>query len=471
MTELKAGVARRIITPPTGIYQIGYGDRTKGNIGVHDDLTATVLVLDDGTTRIAIVALDMLTINEFVVDRVRARCKAGFESRPTEVLLCCSHTHSGPIAFADKKSSRKNQAYINSLVDNIVAAVKEATSNAVPARLEYSSGEADIAINRREKMPNGRMEIGRNPDGVVDRSVQVISVFSLTHHPSPREALPKGAGRGDGGRVVTLINFACHGTVLGPDNLLISADWIGAMRAKVESELGGMSLFLQGATANLNPDMFWEDAHAFEMVAEQGDRVAQSVVAAVKKRRPKIVEGTEPLNALPLQVERTEAWLPTETKVDTPRPPKNYGKPLLSMANLPKWMAFLADPLLNYRYPWKPRIEARDGFWSVPMRVNTVRIGELALVTFAAETFTEIGMAVKAASPAKHTLFASITDGCISYLHTAASHPEGGYEVDVAPLAYRYPGRLSANCESIALDTARTCLAKLWQENIKPRSS
>ena len=98
----------------------------------------------------------------------------------------------------------------------------------------------------------------------------------------------------------------------------------------------------------------------------------------------------------------------------------------------------------------------------MPMRINTVRIGELALVTFAAETFTEIGMKVKAGSPAKNTLFASISDGCISYLHTEESHTEGGYEVDVAPLAYRYPGRLQAGCEKIALDATHEMLERLW---------
>ena len=45
--SLLAGIARRVINPPKGIFLIGYGDRTKGNIGVHDDLTATALVLDD----------------------------------------------------------------------------------------------------------------------------------------------------------------------------------------------------------------------------------------------------------------------------------------------------------------------------------------------------------------------------------------------------------------------------------------
>lgn len=435
---LSAGVARRIITPPKGIFLIGYGDRSKGNIGVHDDLTATALVLDDGRQHIAIVALDMLTINEFIVDRVRARLA------PTECLLCCSHTHSGPIAYADEKSPRKNREYIDSLVDNIVEAVQSGEANFLPARLEYAYGEADVGINRREKMPGGHMEIGRNPEGARDKSVQVMSVLTDT-----------GRRKGDKERtrLATIVNYACHGTVLGPDNLLVSADWIGVMREKVEKELGGLALFLQGAAANINPDMYWEDARAFEKVTEQGLRVAEAVLTATGS-------GSEDMRGMQLGIERAEVWLPTENKVTTSRPPKNYGKPLLALAKLPSFMAIFADSLLNQRYPWKPVIKAKGGYWSVPMRINVVRIGELALVTFAAETFTEIGMKVKERSQAKHTLFASVSDGCISYLHTEESHPEGGYEVDVAPLAYRYPGRLQAVCEKIALNTTSELLGK-----------
>ncbi|MFZ5912202.1 MAG: neutral/alkaline non-lysosomal ceramidase N-terminal domain-containing protein [Chloroflexota bacterium] len=429
---LFAGIARRIISPPKGVFLIGYGDRTQGNIGIHDDLYATALALDDGTTRLAIAALDMLTINEFIVDRVRARLA------PTEVLLCCSHTHSGPIAYADERSPRRNREYIDSLVENIVVAVQEAQAGLRPARLEYAVGEADVGVNRRERMPDGRYEIGRNPDGPRDKSVQVVSVFSQE------------------GRLATLVNYACHGTVLGPGNLLVSADWIGEMRKKVEQELGGMTLFLQGAAANINPDMYWEDARAFEKVAEQGLRVANAVLAAAGR------ESGE-MRGVPLLIERAEAWLPTEARVVTSRPPKNYGKPLLALAKMPGFMAMFADILLNQRYPWRSVLEARDGFWSAPMRVNAVRLGDLALVTFGAETFTEIGVKVKAASPAVRTLFASVTDGCISYLHTEESHAQGGYEVDVAPLAYRYPGRLQAGCERIALETAGEMLANLWR--------
>ncbi len=434
ITGLHAGVARRLITPPRGIFLIGYGDRSRGNVGVHDDLMATALVCSAGAIRIGIVALDMLAINEYIVDRVRDRLGEGIE-----VVLCCSHTHSGPIAYAGERSSRANRAYIDFLVEQVCAAVREAESRLVPACLEWSQSLADIAINRRERQADGHVVIGRNPEGPVDASVRVISV------------------KAGGTRLATLVNFACHGTVLGPDNLLVSADWIGAMRAKVEEELGGLALFLQGATGDLNPDMYWNDARAFEMVKQEGERVARAVISAVQ-------QGAQTISPLPLKITRREVWLPLEAPVRSARPPRNYARPLLAMARLPGWLAFLADPLLNQRYPWKPRIEAREGSWAVPMRINVLRIGDLSLVTFGAEVFTEIGMKVAQGSPGDYTLFASLSDGCIGYLTTANAHAQGGYEVDVAPLAYRYPGRLAAGCEAIVLDTARMLLAELWEE-------
>jgi len=434
--QLLASDARRLITPPKGIFLVGYGDRTQGNLGVHDELTATALVLAHGGTKIAIVALDLLAINEFIVDRIRAGLP------DIETFLCCSHTHSGPIAYADEKAPRLNRAYIEALVTNIVAAVNEANAKLAPARLEYHHGEAAIAINRREKMPDGHFEIGRNPQGVVDKSVQLVSVFSVP-----------GSGEGAEVRLATLVNYACHGTVLGPDNLLVSADWIGAMRAKVEGELGGLVLFIQGATANLNPDMDWNSLTGFQTMRAEGESVAAAVLTALRHRGESVlVEG--------LGVERAEVWLPLETPVTTPNPPKKvYRAPLLKMAGLPGWLGFAVDYLLGVRYPWKPRLVPRAGFWQVPMRIGVAKLGELALVAYGAEVFTEIGLAVKSASPAKFTFFASLTDGCVSYLHTAAAHDEGGYEVDTAPYAYRYPGRFQAVCEGLALQATQRLLA------------
>jgi neutral ceramidase len=432
--RIKAGTARTVISPPKGIFLIGYGDRSKGNKGIHDDLTATALVLESDRVKIAIVAVDILCLNEFIVDRVRAACP-GIES-----VLCCSHTHSGPIGYAGEGSGGREKKYMDLLVMGIVSAIHQAAEATREAELMWGQGSADIAVNRREKLPNGEVIIGEDPEGVVDRSVGILSV------------------KADGQRLATVVNFACHGTVWGPDNLLVSADWIAAMREKVENELGGLCLFLQGAAGNLNPKMGWGREDCWEMAVSQGQRVGETVIEAAGGRQAMIAGGE-------LAISRQEVWIPFEGQATTEKPPTIYRKRILKMANFPEWMSFATDYLLNIRYPWKPRIDKRDGSWGTFLRVNTARIGSLALVSFGAEVFTEIGLKVKQFSPAKHTMFASVSDGCISYLPTDVAHADGGYEVELATYAYRYPGPLAEGAEGRALTAAEEELKRLWKEN------
>ena len=439
MTKLQAGVARETISPPKGIYLIGYGDRTKGNAGIHDDLSATALVLDDGNTRLALVACDILCLNEFIVDRVRAQV-----GKETQVMICCSHTHAGPIAYADQGSGRARRAYMDTLVEKIARAVNRAEAAWVSAELSWGQTEAGIAVNRREKQPDGQVIIGVNPTGPVDRSVGILRV-SATHlgkHFPP---------------LATVVNYACHGTVLGPGNRFVSADWIGAMRARVEQTLGGKVMFLQGATGDLNPDHEWGAGDPWKAVQSLGERVADRVIAAC--------DDLSPLSGVPLGLQRQTVWLPLEAKATTPTPPPTYRQKLVKVAGLPYMLSFAVDILLQRRYPWRSQIEAREGFWNIPLRVNAARIGDLGLVTFASETLTEIGMSIKAKSPARHTMFASVSDGCIGYLPTAQAHAEGGYEVDTSPYFYRYPGRLASQCAQIATDAVAESLYQLWQPN------
>jgi len=432
-TTLRAGIAREVISPPKGMYLIGYGDRTKGSVGVHDDLSTTALVLDDGQARLALVACDLLCLNEFIVDRIQAQ--VGPE---TPAVICCSHTHAGPIAYADGNSDRARHKYIRTLIERIVQAVRRAEHTLTPVELTWGQAEADIAVNRRERQPDGKVIIGVNPQGPVDRSVGILSVRAV-----------------DGAPLATIVNFACHGTVLGPDNLCVSADWIGAMRARVEETVGGQAMFLQGATGDLNPDYEWGTGNPWEAVQSLGERVAEQVIEACN-------DGLSPLESTPLGLSRQTVWLPLEARATTPTPMPTYRRKLVEAIDLPFAARFVVDILLEHRYPWRSQVEARKGFWHVPLRVNTVRIGDLGLVTFASETLTEIGMAIKAGSPARRTMFASVSDGCIGYLPTAKAHAEGGYEVDVAPFFYRYPGRLAAECAQIAADAAIQSLCELW---------
>jgi hypothetical protein len=419
---LSVGVARKFISPPHGIYLIGYGNRTKGNLGINDNLTATALALDDGLHRAVIVACDLLAINEHTMARIQAQTGSN-------VVICCSHTHSGPITYADQHSSRKNREYINYLVTQIVKTVMEARANLQFAHVTWAQGEADIAVNRRQRKPDGHIEIGVNPTGPIDRTFTLLQIQST-----------------DGKPIVNLVNFQCHGIVMGPSNLFVSADWIGAMRLIVEHESGAPVMYLQGATGDLNPDHKWgeDDFKDMEVI---GGRIAEQVL--------KVIPLLAPVSGDAVSFQQEQVWLSLENEANGSTPPPVYRKVLARIAHVPR---FMVDSMLNYRYPWKTHIAARDGYWSVPVVLIHIRVGDLAIFTLGAEVFTEIGMDIKQATRTTPTLFASVSNGCIGYLPTQSEQSLGGFEVDISPYFYRMPGRLKADSAERVLEAVKNLL-------------
>lgn len=434
MKQVQAGVARAIVTPPLGTYLIGYADRGGGCQSVHDDLTATALALDDGTRSLVIIALDMLVLNEHVVARVRAGVTERWVIPGDQVMICCSHTHSGPIAYADERSKRKNRQFINGLVETLVTVVGEALAERTPVVAAWGQGETHIAVNRRQSLPDGTVTIGVNPDGSVDRS---LNVLQLRRHDGPQ-------------LLVTLVNLACHATALGPKSYAVSADWPGVMRRQVEAATGGRCMFIQGATGDLNPNHEW-GADDLAAVEQLGRQVAEQVL--------QLGADLQPFTAIPLRSRTETVWLPLVPRMrsDGVRP-LTYREVLAREARIPR---FMVDRVLNARYPWKTTLEQRSGQWHVPLEIQAFRLGDCALVAHAAETFNEIGAAVKVGSPAPITLFAGYSNGCIGYLPTAAAHALGGYEVELTPHIYRMPGLLDPSCEKRVIEQSLQMLQAL----------
>ena len=95
---------------------------------------------------------------------------------------------------------------------------------------------SDININRRPADEKGNLFTGRNWDGPVDHSVDVI-----------------GFDDENGNVVSTIVGYACHPHILGPENRLISPDYPGHLRKTVEDIVGGSCLFFQGYAGNQGP--------------------------------------------------------------------------------------------------------------------------------------------------------------------------------------------------------------------------
>lgn len=405
MTILLAGLSRRVITPPPGIFLMGYGSRVQGNIGAHDALYATTVVFTDGSASAALLTVDHTFINARIVAQLKARIHSACGIAPEAVFVCCSHTHAGPVGYADEESRPEDRAYIDLLVNRLLESVVEAQDQARPVTLRGGWDEARININRREQTPEGVI-IGQNPGGPVDHSVQALQLVDES-----------------GQLLATLVNYACHPVVMGPLNRLASADWVGAMRATIETSQPGYCLFVQGATADVNPRKMRWTVDSWDEVEEQGQAVGEAALRACEKAGP--------LAAGPVRAQQNTYWLKL-------LPAKGYNAQI---------RAFLPDAqtddeiraAIQHEFPWHTALETRTDGTYAAMNAGTLKIGAWALAALETEPFTETGLAVKAASPARMTFFAGYTNGCNSYLPVRSAYDTGGYEVETAPLFYGLP--------------------------------
>src|SRR5215212_4390590 len=256
-TDLSAGVARVTITPPIGIPMIGFAGRGPA-AGIHDDLTATALVLEgssaqlsgDGpgtvSSRLAVIACDLLFLRSDEVGAVREAIGRLTDVPPDHVVIACSHTHYGPLTEPGREEQAPQvEAYLANLVHLLAGVVVMARARAVPCRLSFGQGDVSIGINRRERTADGQIILGQNPSGPVDPRVSVLRVDGL-----------------DGRPLAAVLNYACHPVSLGSQCTDISADFPGAARRLVEEETGAMCLFLQGAAGNINPLLMgWDWTH------------------------------------------------------------------------------------------------------------------------------------------------------------------------------------------------------------------
>jgi hypothetical protein len=96
----------------------------------------------------------------------------------------------------------------------------------------------------------------------------------------------------------------------------------------------------------------------------------------------------------------------------------------------------------------------------VSLELQAIRVGELAIVATAAETFCAIGTEIARRSPFLETVVLGYSNGCIGYLPTFDAYPLGGYEIDGA---YRFYGTLmiAPDSEARTVEAAAGLLGEL----------
>jgi hypothetical protein len=422
-----AGVARRDLTPPLGMYNRIWGAALHDVAeGVHRPLTATALAIraEPQAPPLLLISLDWCLIVES--QRVLAPLVQRVGGDAARVIVNCTHTHS--IGFvspmrADQPGGRLLEPYLERAIQSLCEAADEAIalSSKTPAIITAATGRCGLATNRDLPDPADatRYVCGYNPDAPADDTLLVLRV----------------AGESDGKTLATVVNYACHPTTLAWQNKRFSPDYIGAMRELVEQQRGGLCLFLQGASGNLAP------AHQYvgdERVPEQHGRqlgfaVLSTLEGMLGPGYQLAYEGVKESGA-PLALWRPRRFEPSrrlearQLHVDLPR------KPWPSLAQVEAQLQACSDRALSERLRRQAGLIRRLDA-SPTGDVWVWHVGDIILVAQHNEAYPDYQQHLRAARPRQAVVVMNVSNNNFGYLYPRAIAGDNIYPVWQSPFA------------------------------------
>jgi hypothetical protein len=287
---LRVGFGEADITPPLAagkpVYLAGFG-QNRAATGVHDPLLARAVVLDDGRTRIALVAVDLVGFFLPNVERVRQRL-GGF----AHVLVSSTHNHEGPDTLGlwgpGPFKSGIDPDYMNLVEARVAEAVRAAVAALRPAVAVIGTAQAPELLHDT-----------RPPQIKHDELVAI-------EFRDPAGGKPLGV----------VVQWNCHPETLGDKNTLVSADYVSSTVDEVRKAKGCPVVYLTGTVGGLMTSLKVEVRTAdgrelkdgtFEKTDEYGRRVGRLALKAL--------DGARPVTLTPLAVHRRDLYLPVANRL------------------------------------------------------------------------------------------------------------------------------------------------------------
>ena len=420
---MRAGFAEVDITPPLGIYKMGWKRLIVAD-AVLDPLYARVAVIESGDRRAAFVQLDTAVVERDVALRIRRRVEEQYDFPGDAVMVAATHNHAGPAVGYDG-DVKPDEAYVASLIDKATQAFGGALAGLAPVEAGFGHGyEFRVAHNRRVVMRDGTVRTHGNfshPDalfieGPIDPEVTVMALR-----------------RPGGGLAAALVNFACHPTHEGGSGKL-TAGFPGVLARRLAASGCPLTLFLNGAAGNAHSDRPAEGGRPRPM-AECGELLAETVL--------EILNRIEYRPELPLTCARTEIELPYRKLNDqeiqgTARGAQRFIDPKIyerEIAALTRHIA--ANPA--------ERAE-----------VQAIGFGEHAFVSVPGELFAELGLELKVRAYPTRVAVVGYANGSVGYLPHRAAFERGGYET-----TFCGSSRLAPGAGEMVVDAAARLVAAL----------
>lgn len=429
----RAGAAAVNITPEHPMPMAGYASRgAKHAEGKLTDLFAKALVLDDAQgQRAVLVTLDLIGVDREHAAQICAALAAKHKLQREQIALNVSHTHTGPVvgknlrpmhwlmlSDADRKLV---DDYANFVVDKIVAAVGQAIEKQQPAQLEWGSGTATFATNRRnnkEAEVVALREAGKLV-GPLDHDVPVLTVRTA-----------------DGKLQAIVFGYACHNTTL--DSVVWSGDYAAFAQAEVErAHPGVIGMFWAGCGGDQNPLPRRKE----ELARDYGRQLGEAVAAVIKEETR--LRAIEPQLATTYhEIDLPLAKLPTRDELETET--KSPDKYSASRA------AYLLQQI-DAGTPLSPTVPYPVATWRLGDDVRWEFLGGEVVVDYAIRLKTELG---DKSLGQKNLWVAGYSNDVPAYIPSRRVLTEGGYEGASSMIFYGLPTVWSPEIEELIISEA-----------------
>jgi neutral ceramidase len=415
--EFRAGAAQVKITPPKGAPLAGYYYNRAAE-GVHDDLYAKAVVLQEETNKVAFVVCDLISLTRPIVEEARKLISETSGLPGENVMMSATHTHTAPVLRGastrnaaqggDEDIAARYTAELPKLIAESVRLAEQNLTNASPFA-GWGRNES-LSFNRRYYMRDGT--VGWNPGklntNIVRAAGPIDPDVGIFYVQTPDGKRP----------VATYVNFAMHPDTVG--GLEISADYPYTLAKRLAEYKGPdmVTIFANGTCGNINHvDVKWRDPQKGHAEAARiGTILGAEVLQRYKKLRP--------INVGPLRArsEIVKLPLPIISQHEIEEARRIAQIPAVTGTNQPKFL----DRVKAYKVL---DVAARNG-QAHELEVQVIALGEdVAWVSLPGEIFVELGLAIKKASPFYYTFIAELANGSIGYIPNREAYAQGNYEV------------------------------------------
>ena len=403
--QLLAGAVEIDITPPVGGGFDGYAARTGASLGVHDPLLAQLLLLKAGDQQVVLITMDLLGVGLDFTRRVRAGIEQAIGAPPERVMIACSHTHSGAAGFLPPHPgipTVPDPELQRTVERQLVGAAIWAGRRLQPARLGAGKGMVKgIGLNRND------------PQQEVDDEVHGLRIDGE-----------------DGQPMAVVMNYGCHPTVLGYQNLYYSADYPGAARSALcKIYPGTVFMFTNGASGDISA-RFTRREQSFNEVERMGRLLAGETLKVMQNI---LTHAPAELDGRVAPVELKFRPFPAPAQAQHELEQLQVDLEALKAAGAAHGEIRRATTRVEGAMGQALMAKELAGRTSNRSQVQILQIGDLALVGLPGEAFTHTVLEIKKSSQFPFTAVVSYANDYQGYFPDSVSIAMGSYEALISP--------------------------------------